>query len=186
MSNSLSDRHIGLYYGSLDLSRARVLLRAWFLSPFVSRREIESDLAEAVRSDLGRGEVFAYSSARGALAAALHAAGIGRGDEVILSGFTCLAVPTAVVAVGAKPVYVDVAPASLNTPPAAVLGAMGPRVRAIVLQHTMGSVAEVSAVVEAARSRSIVVIEDCALATGTRRQGLPVGIDADAAIFSME
>jgi dTDP-4-amino-4,6-dideoxygalactose transaminase len=152
----------------------------------LSRRVIETEFAEAVRADLGRGEVFAYASARGALAAVLRAAGVGRGDEVVLSGFTCLAVPTAVVSVGAKPLYVDIDPSTMNTPAAAVLGALGPQVRAVVLQHTMGNVVEVSAVVEAARSRGIVVIEDCALATGTRREGSPIGIDADAAIFSME
>ena len=177
---------ISLYYGSLDIPCALVLLKAWFVSPFLSRSKAEADLTEAVRADLKRGDVFAYASARGALAAVFRAAGISQGDEVVLSGFTCLAVPTAVVTIGARPIYVDIDPLSLNMTPAAVVSAMGPRVRAVVLQHTMGNVAAVIAVVQAARSRGIIVIEDCALATGTRQQGFPVGINADAAIFSME
>ncbi len=186
MSSSLSSSYIGLYYASLDIKRALVLLGAWFASPFISHSKAESNLIEAVRAELGRGDVFAYASARGALAAVLRAAGVGEDDEVVLSGFTCLAVPTAVVAIGAKPVYVDINLLTLNTAPEAVIAALGPRVRAVVLQHTMGSLAEVSEVVDVARKRGIVVIEDCALATGSRRQGCPVGIDADAAIFSME
>jgi perosamine synthetase len=177
---------IGLYYGSLDLPRASALLRAWFVWPFLSRIKVESELAEAVRAELELGQVFAYASARGALAAALRAGGICKDDEVVLSGFTCLAVPTAVVSIGAKPVYIDIDPLSLNMNPDAVLAALGPRVRAVILQHTMGSVAEVDFVVQVARNRGIIVIEDCALATGTRRQGFSVGINADAAIFSME
>ncbi len=181
----ISDQ-IGLYYASLDVTRAMVLLRAWLVSPFYSRTNAEADLAQAVRADMRNGDVFAYASARGALAAVLRAAGIGHGDQVVLSGFTCLAVPTAVVTVGAWPVYVDIDPASMNVTPASIIAALGPLVRAVVLQHTMGNVAEVRPVVQAARSRGIIVIEDCALSIGTRREGFPVGINADAAIFSME
>jgi dTDP-4-amino-4,6-dideoxygalactose transaminase len=186
VSASLSKRYIGLYYASLDIKRAFVLIAAWIASPFISRQKAETELANAVWGELGKGEVFAYASARGSLAAVLRAAGVGKGDEVVLSGFTCLAVPTAVVALDAKPVYVDINPSSLNTDAAAVVASFGARVRAVVLQHTMGSLVDVSSVVEAARKRGIVVIEDCALATGSRRQGVPVGIDGDAAIFSME
>lgn len=186
MSFSLSSSHIGLYYGSLDIKRAFVLIGAWFASPFISHSEADCNLIEAVRDELGCGNVFAYSSARGALAAVLSAAGVGKGDEVVLSGFTCLAVPTAVVAIGAKPVYVDINSQTLNTDPEQIITAMGPRVRAVVMQHTMGSLAQVSEVVDAARKRGIVVIEDCALATGSRRLSCSVGLDADAAIFSME
>ena len=184
--STMSVRQIGLYYASLDIPRAFVLLMAWFLSPFLSCRKVEAELADAVRADLERGDVFAYASARGALAAVLRAAGIKQGDEVVISGFTCLAVPTAVVIIGARPVYVDIDPASLNMTPAAVAAALGPRVRAVVLQHTMGRVAAVNTIFQAAQSRGIVVIEDCALSTGSRQRGFPVGINADAAIFSME
>ena len=186
MSARKSASYISLYYASLDIKRGLVLLVAWFASPFISRCKAESNLIEAVRAELGGGDVFAYASARGALAAALSAAGVGKDDEVVLSGFTCLAVPTAVVAIGAKPVYVDINLQSLNVDPELVIAALGAKVRAVVLQHTMGNLAEVSEVIDVARKRGILVIEDCALATGSRRQGCPVGIDADAAIFSME
>lgn len=186
MSARPAGRNIGLYYASLDIKRAFVLLGAWLASPFISHSKADGKLIAAVRAELGSCDVFAYASARGALAAVLSAAGVGEGDEIVLSGFTCLAVPTAVVAIGAKPVYVDINPQTLNTDPEQVIAVMGPRVRAVVLQHTMGSLVEVSEVVDAARKRGIVVIEDCALATGSRREGCPVGIGADAAIFSME
>lgn len=182
----MSSRYISLYYGSLDARRALVLLGAWITSPFVSRKLRERALANAVRDHIGSGDTFAFSTARGALAAALKAAGIGSGDEVVLSAFTCLAVPTAVLAAKATPVYADIEIPSLNVTASTMIAAMGPKVRAVVIQHTLGAAAEVADVVRAARERSILVIEDCALSVGTRYRGYPTGSQADAAIYSME
>lgn len=182
----MSGRYLSLYYGSLDARRAAVLLAGWMTAPFSSRERREARLADEVRQHLGEGAVFAYASARGALAAILQAAGVGPGDEVLLSAFTCLAVPTAVLAVGAVPRYVDIDPETMNASPASLVDAIGPKVRAVVVQHTMGSIAEVASIVDAARKRGILVIEDCALSLATTRMGRPVGTQADAAIFSME
>lgn len=184
----MSLRYLSLYYGSLDARRAAVLLGGWLTAAFASRRRREAALARAVRVHLGDAatEVFAHTSARGALAAVLRAAGVGPGDEVLLSAFTCLAVPTAVLAAGGEPRYVDIDADTMNVPAETLIAAIGPKVRAVVVQHTMGSVADVDTVVAACRARGIVVIEDCALALGSMRAGRPVGSGADAAIFSME
>ena len=84
----MAANQISLYHGSLDIPQALVLLKAWFLSPFISRSKAEADLAEALRADLERGYIFAFASARGAISAVFRAAGISQGDEVILSDFT--------------------------------------------------------------------------------------------------
>lgn len=182
----MAGRYLSLYYGSLDARRALIFVGALLGRAFRCPIDREMALAGAVQAHLGPAEVYAYSTARGALAAVLRAANIGPGDEVLLSAFTCLAVPTAVVAVGARPVYVDIDAKSLNVPGSAMLAAIGPNVRAIIIQHTMGSVADVDQIVAVARARGILTIEDCALAVGTRRNGRPVGTTADAALFSME
>ncbi|MDO9487717.1 MAG: DegT/DnrJ/EryC1/StrS family aminotransferase [Sphingomonadaceae bacterium] len=184
----MSGRYLSLYYGSLDARRAAVLLGGWLTAPFALRRRREAALAHEVRAHLGdaTADVFAYASARGALAAVLRAAGIGPGDEVLLSAFTCLAVPTAVLAAGGEPRYVDIDPETMNVPAEKLIEAIGPKVRAVVVQHTMGSVAEVDEIVAACRARGILVVEDCALALGSTDAGRPVGSRADAAIFSME
>lgn len=181
-------RYLSLYYGSLDARRAAVLLFGWLTAGVASRPRREAELAEAVRDALGdpSADVHAFASGRGALAAVIEAAGVGPGDEVLLSAFTCLAVPTAVLAAGATPRYVDIDPRTMNVTADALIAALGDRVRAVVVQHTMGSIADVDAVMAACAARGIAVIEDCALALGSRRDGRPVGTRADAAIFSME
>lgn len=182
----MSGRYLSLYYGSLDIAGGLRLAAACLASPFVSSKRREARLTEAVRSHLGAGDIYAFSTARGALAATLRAAGIGAGDEVVLSALTCLAVPTAVLAAGARPVYVDTAPNALNNRAGDLVAALGPKVRAVVVQHTMGAVADLQPVVDAARARGVLVIEDCALALGTCFDGRPVGSDGDVALYSME
>lgn len=179
-------RETSLYYATLGTREAALLLRAWAASAFESAAARRAALAREVDRHVAAAGVYAYASARGALAACLQSAGVGAGDEVVLSAFTCLAVPTAVVAAGARPVYVDIDRRSLNTPASAVIAAMGPSVRAVIVQHTLGKAAEVEAIAAAARSRGILVIEDCALAFGARLNGRMLGSFGDAAIWSLE
>lgn len=134
---------------------------------------------------MGQGLVLLFGSARSALFACLESAGIGPGDQVIVTGFTCLAVPLAVVATGAEPVYVDIDPRSLNADPSLIRSKIGSRVRALIVQHTFGCPA-ISEVIVEARQRGILTIEDCALAIGSTKNGQPVGMLANAAVFSLE
>lgn len=179
-------RKLSLYYATIGPMQAAQLLLAWLASPFISAACRRVRMANAVRKWFPESEVFLFSSARGALAACLKASGIGQGDDVLLSAYTCIAVPTAVVAVGAKPVYADVDPRTLNTPADVAIVALGPNVRAAVVQHTLGCPAEVEAIASEARRRDILVIEDCALSLGATREGRPLGSFADAAIYSLE
>lgn len=155
-------------------------------SAFLSAVRRREALAQTVRVRFPHAVVFSLGSGRSALAACLKAAGLGPEDEVLLSSYTCLAVPTAVIAAGAKPVYIDINPETLNVEADAVNAALSPRVRAVVVQHTLGKVAPIQAIVEEARKRGVLVIEDCALSVGSSIDGRDVGTFGDAAIFSME
>ena len=180
------DRRISLYFAIIGPREAGRLIGAWLMSPFVAAQKRRQRMVKAVRNYLPDADVFLFSSARGALAACLQAAGVGPGDDVLLSAYTCIAVPTAVLAAGARPVYADVDPHTLNTPADVVAAALRPPVRAVVVQHTLGCAADIEAIAAAARERGILVIEDCALALGARRKGRLLGSFADAAIYSME
>ena len=166
--------------------RALQALLCWVGGWCVSATRRRQALARAVHAHFGDAAVFSLGSGRSALAACLKAAGIGAGDEVLLSSYTCLAVPTAVIAAGARPVYVDINPDTLNVNADDVLAAMSPRVRAVVVQHTLGKAAPVLPIVEGARRRGVLVIEDCALSIGSRVGDRLVGTFGDAAFFSME
>lgn len=119
--------------------------------------------------------------------AALHLAywqlGIGTGDEVIVTAQTHVATAHAVEAVGATTVFVDCG-ADGNINASLIEAAITPRTRAIGLVHFLGMPADMAAVMAIAERHKLKVVEDCALAIGTRIGGRHVGLFGDAAIFS--
>lgn len=127
-----------------------------------------------------------FPSARSALYSLLKAQGLGPGHEVILTGFTCVAVPDAVLYTGATPVYADIDPTSYTMRFDQVKSLFSNRTRAVVIQHTYGIPADVVPITELARRRGIFVIEDSALALGSAPGNKQLGHHGDAAVFSFE
>ena len=120
--------------------------------------------------------------------AALHLAywqlGIGAGDEVIVAAQTHVATAHAVEAVGARPVFVDCDRATGNMDPGAIEALITPRTRAIALVHYVGIPCDMDAIMKIAQKHGLKVVEDCALALGTRWRGKHAGLFGDAAIVS--
>lgn len=127
--------------------------------------------------------VCLFNSGRSALLGLCKAFGIGKGDEVILQAFTCVAVPNSVVWAGATPVYADI-DASYNLDPADVERKITSNTRAIIVQHTFGIPADMERLAEIARAHHCMLIEDCAHAMGASYRGRRVGTIGDAAFFS--
>jgi len=117
----------------------------------------------------------AVNSGTSALHLSLLAAGVGPGDEVVTVPFTFVATVAAIVYTGARPVFVDVEPHSLTMDVSMIERAIGPRTKAVVPVHLFGQMAEMDAILEIARARRVIVIEDAAQAHGadykTRRAG---------------
>lgn len=132
----------------------------------------------------GTAECIALNSGTSALHLALLAAGIGPGDEVISVPFTFVASVAAVVYTGARPVLVDIEPHSFTIDPAAIEAAVTPRTKAILPVHLYGQPADMDPIMEIARRRGLVVIEDAAQAHGAKYRGRPVGSIGDIACFS--
>lgn len=129
---------------------------------------------------------FTFYKGRVALFAILRAMGIKDGDEVILPGFTCVVVPSAVRYVGAKPVYVDIDPASFNIDPDKIEDRITKRTRAIIAQHTFGMPADMDRISGIARNHSLYLIEDACHALGATYKGRSAGEFGDAAFFSSQ
>jgi dTDP-4-amino-4,6-dideoxygalactose transaminase len=132
----------------------------------------------------GTSECIALNSGTSALHLALLAAGVGPGDEVITVPFTFVASVAAVLYAGAKPVLVDIDPRSFTLDPAAIEKAITPRTKAILPVHLYGQPADMDPILEIARRRNLVVIEDAAQAHGAKYKGRPVGSIGDMACFS--
>lgn len=134
----------------------------------------------------GISNAFSFWKGRVALYAILRGLGIGRGDEVILPGYTCVMNVNPIVYVGAKPVYVDIDPKTYNIDPAAVEKHITAKTKAIIAQHTYGIPCDMAKISQIAQKHSIVVLEDCCLALGSRFQGRLCGTFGKAAYFSFQ
>ena len=129
---------------------------------------------------------YAFWKGRTALYAILKALDVGEGDEVIVPGFTCVVMPNAVRFVGAKPVYVDIAPNTYNLDPYSVRQRITPKTRALIVQHTFGIPAELDSLLDIARQHNLAVIEDCCHALLSTYAGQLLGTFGQAAFFSSQ
>jgi dTDP-4-amino-4,6-dideoxygalactose transaminase len=163
----------------IDAAIARVLESSQFvLGPEVAGFERE------FAAYCGTSECIALNSGTSALHLALLAAGVGPGDEVITVSFTFVASVAAVTYAGARPVLVDIDPASFTMDPAAIEKAITRRTKAIMPVHLYGQSADMDPIMDVARRHGLVVIEDAAQAHGAKYKGRPVGSIGDLACFS--
>ncbi|MBM3278745.1 MAG: DegT/DnrJ/EryC1/StrS family aminotransferase [Candidatus Handelsmanbacteria bacterium] len=142
-------------------------------------------LEEEFAAFLGGGaHCVSTSSGMAALHLSYWQLGIGPGDEVLVAAQTHTATAHAVEVVGARPVFVDCDPATGNLTPEGLEAALTPRTRAIGLVHFLGVPCDMEGIMDLARRRDLRVIEDCALAVGSRFGGTHVGLYGDAGCFS--
>jgi perosamine synthetase len=128
-------------------------------------------------------DAVAVSSGTAGLHLALLTLGIGEGDQVIIPSFTFIAVANAVLDVRATHVFAEIDPNTLNLDPEAVVRAITPRTRAILVVHTFGVPADMAALGAIARSHNLVVIEDACEAIGAQFNSGRVGSFGDLAVL---
>ncbi len=161
-----------------DAVRRVIEQTAFAGGPFVAA--FERDFAAAV----GARHAVGVSSGTSALWLALTGLGVGPGDEVITVPNTFIATAEAVSFSGATPVFVDVDPVTYTMDPALLERAITPRTKAVIPVHLFGQTADMEPIMEIARARGLMVIEDAAQAHGAECEGAPAGSMGDAAAFS--
>jgi len=119
-----------------------------------------------------------------ALELALSACGVGQGDEVITVANTFAATAEAIVSCGARPVLVDCDPRTYNIDVGQLEARVTDRTKAVIPVHLYGQPADMDPILELARRRDLLVIEDAAQAHGARYKGRVVGSLGDVACFS--
>ena len=124
------------------------------------------------------------ASGTDALILALRACGVQAGDEVLLPTYTFVATGSAVSALGAKPVFVDIRPETYNLDPSELERRVTSRTRAIIAVHLYGLAADMDPILAFAKSRKLPLIEDCAQAIGALYKSRRAGSFGDAACFS--
>jgi len=135
-------------------------------------------------SRLGAPHACAVSSGTAGLHLALRAVGVGAGDEVITSPFSFVASANAAVYEGARPVFADIDPVTLNLDPDAAAAAVAERTRALLPVHIFGYPADMDSFEALARARGLAIVEDACEALGARhRDGPAVGGRGNPAVF---
>lgn len=143
-------------------------------------REFEKEFAHWVEVP------FAIALANGtvALELALRAVDVGPGDEVIVTPRTFLASASAIVALGATPVFAEVDRNTQNITADTVASVLSTRTKAIICVHLAGMPCDMDPILVLADSRGVAVVEDCAQAHGARYKGKPVGSLGQVAAWS--
>jgi dTDP-4-amino-4,6-dideoxygalactose transaminase len=130
---------------------------------------------DLLREAMAGARVLLTHSCTGALEMAAMLADVGPGDEVIMPSFTFVSTANAFALRGAKCVFVDVRPDTLNLDESIVADAVTPRTRAIVPVHYAGVACEMDTLLEIARRDELLVIEDAAQGFGATYRGRPLG-----------
>jgi perosamine synthetase len=153
-------------------------------SPHLSLGPKLEEFERSVASYAGASDAVAVSSGTGGLHLCIRALGIGEGDEVLVPSFTFIAAANAIRYERAQPVFVDIEPQMLNLDPAKIEAAITSRTRAIMVVHTFGWPAEMSSIVEIARARGLLIIEDACEAVGAEYDGRKAGTIGDVGVFA--
>lgn len=124
------------------------------------------------------------NSGTDALFLALKVSGVGPGHEVITVANSFIATAGAIVAAGARPVFVDVGP-DYNINPDLIEAALTPRTKAILPVHLTGNPADLPKILDLARKHRLVVVQDAAQAIGALIHGRPVGSFGHLGCFSL-
>ena len=146
----------------------------------------ERIFAEQFADFLGVASATPTASGSSALVVALEAAGIGYGDEVLVPGLAWVACASAVVRVGAIPIFVDIDPVDFAMDPVAAASLVGPNTVGILVTHLSSSVADLDAFTGLCERQGLLMVEDCSQAHGAMWRGRRVGSFGVTAAFSFQ
>ncbi|RPH76265.1 MAG: DegT/DnrJ/EryC1/StrS family aminotransferase [Nitrospiraceae bacterium] len=133
---------------------------------------------------LGIRHCTGVASGTDAIALALRAVGVKKGDEVVTVSHTAVATVAAIETLGAVPVFVDIDPVTRCLNPDLISGVLSSRTKAILPVHLYGQPAPMETIMAIADSHGLAVVEDCAQAHGAAIAGRKVGTFGHAAAFS--
>ncbi len=182
-------RRISLFYTSISYYESIKLILYSFLVLFLkpgNQLKHKKRFERYWTENIGGIASLCTPTARAGLYVLLKSWNIKDGDEVLVTGFTCSAVPEPIILNGAKPVYVDIDKSTFCMDLAKIKKAINAKTKCIIVQHTFGISAEVNRICQIAESNNIKVIEDCALALGSKKDKKFLGSQGDASYWSFE
>ncbi len=170
--------------GEEELSAVREVFDSCWIGRGAKVAEFESSFAARLGVDHDR--VTSVNSCTEATFLAMELLGIGPGDEVVLPTVTFVGTANAVASRGARPVFCDVDPRTLNATVRDVVAALTPATKAILLLHYGGYPGDVAEIAQMCGDRGIALIEDAANAQASRVDGRACGTFGDIGVWSFD
>jgi dTDP-4-amino-4,6-dideoxygalactose transaminase len=143
-----------------------------------------AEFEKAIAAYTGAAHAIGVNNGTDALVLLLRACGIRPGDEVVVPAFSFMASASSVVLARGRPVFADIDPVTYTIDPQSLANAAGPRTRAVMPVHLFCQMADMSAVLDVARRRDLLVIEDSAEAIGMRWDGTHAGLLGAGGVLS--
>jgi len=163
-----------------EIARVVEVLRG----PDLSLGPLVGEFEGALAAYLGRRRAVAVNSGTSGLFLSMLALGLGEGDEVITTPFTFIASATTIMMTGARPVFVDIDPESLNLDPQRIESATTERTKAILPVEAFGNPAGFDQIGQVAQRRRLLVVEDSCEALGSALHGQKAGTFGTVSVFA--
>lgn len=178
-------RNTPIYYGrqcieQMDINAVEKVLRSDLVTCGPKVAEAEKKICEVT----GAKYAVVVSSGTGALHLAAMAAGIKKGDEVIVTPMTFAASANCILYCDGTPVFADIRPDTYNIDPESIRAHITEKTKAVVAVDYTGQAVELDEIREICREHGLVLIEDAAHSIGTSYKGRKVGSIADLTTFS--
>ena len=162
----------------------RYLLDAFHSGKHCGNHEYNTKVIELMKAKYGFGEVFLTPSCTAALEMGAVLANLGPGDEVIVPSYTFSSTVNAIVLFGAKPVFCEVDPMTMNMDVSKIEGLITPKTKMLLPIDYAGVSCDMDAVMALAEKYKLVVMQDCAQSYGSMYKGKACGTQAHLAAFS--
>lgn len=153
-------------------------------STFVTEHHKTEEFENLFKKYTGAKHAIAYSNGTMAIFAALHALGVGSGDEVIVPDLTFIATANAVILTGAKPIFCDIDSETLQITAELAEQKLTPQTKAIIPVHLYGNAVQMEELLQLAQQHNLHIIEDAAQGVGVRLNEKHVGTFGDLGILS--
>lgn len=167
--------------GPEEIAAVNDVMQSGILAQGARVAQLEEDFARYC----GTKYAVAVNSGTAAIHAALHAAGVKEGDEVITVPFSFIATINPILMVGATPVLVDINSATFSMDPSKLKAAITPKTKAIIPVHLYGQVVDWDEINEIAKEHNLVVIEDACQAVGSEYKNIKAGNLGALGCFSL-
>lgn len=170
--------------GEQELAAVREVVESNWVGRGEKANEFEARLARHI--GVGAEHVTSVNSCTEATFIAMELAGIGPDSEVVLPTVSFVGAGNAVASRGARPVFCDVDPRTLNPTVADVEAVLTPRTKAVLILHYGGYPGDVAEIAALCRARGILLIEDAAIAIASRAHGRACGTFGDMGVWSFD